>query len=57
MQKMNNSEFIELLCLNNPEKLKKFLIMHGKQPKAVCPIEFFDKDEYKNNDDEKDNKN
>lgn len=34
------SEFLELLRLNDEEKLDEFLISKGKDPKVICPIMF-----------------
>lgn len=33
----------ELLCLNDSKQVNKFLIEHGKSPKAFCPIMFVDR--------------
>lgn len=50
MNKLKKDEFFELLCLNNSEMLKDFLMRNGKSPKARCPISFMninDADEVK----------
>lgn len=40
MTKKENSEFFELLLQNDKILLENFLILKGKGPKPVCPIEF-----------------
>lgn len=40
MSEEKSSEFFELLRKNDKIELEKFLILKGKGPKPVCPIEF-----------------
>lgn len=40
MQKTKNTELFELLLKNDENELKKFILFEGKQPKAICPIQF-----------------
>ena len=40
MNKKQNSDFFELLCKNDKIELENFLILKGKGPKPICPIEF-----------------
>lgn len=37
-----NSDFLELLRLNDSDKLKKFILENGKGPHPTCPISFAD---------------
>lgn len=43
MQKCEKiASLFELLCLNDSKQVNKFLIEHGKSPKAFCPIMFIE---------------
>lgn len=53
---VNKNEFMELLCLNSKDKVKKFLISNGKGPKPKCPIIFDMKDETSDSEKEKQEK-
>lgn len=35
-----DSDFLELLRLNDQEKIKNFVVENGKEPKIICPIMF-----------------
>lgn len=55
MQKCEKiTSLFELLCLNDSKQINKFLIEHGKSPKAFCPIMFEERTELKEKDGEKD---
>lgn len=38
--KTEESEFIQLLRLNDKDKLKKYIFENGKEGKPFCPISF-----------------
>ena len=44
MKQAKNEKFYELLLLNNPEELKKWLILNGKVNKPVAPVMFIDRE-------------
>lgn len=49
MKKVNDNDFFKVLVRDNPSEMIDFLLMKGKKPKAVCPIEFVnDEEEIKN---------
>lgn len=41
--------FYEILLDNNMEEINDYLLSEGKEPKPVCPIYFFPKEEQKEN--------
>ena len=45
------SNFLELLRLNDQEKVKNFVVENGKEPKIICPIMFIKKGDSENDDD------
>lgn len=44
MKNTKKDTFFDLLCQNDPIKLKEFLLMNGKGPKPRCPITFIGQD-------------
>ena len=38
------TKLMEILINNNEDELKEFLLLNGKNPKAICPIRFIKKE-------------
>ena len=39
-----NNKFFEILKSGDESELREFLLKEGKEPKVICPIQFFDKE-------------